>query len=445
LADSGDSSKDEVHANRIMIKTKKILYEHFRYRSEVLSLYNFASFIRDDLNPKGSVVSIPSRSGNLEIRPNFRMKWGSIAAGIKPRLSGELIFNNDNGYTDSTHDSLDFYVNEAFFRLKLPKAFTVSIMREGLLWGPGFIQSPSCPFYTKTLNTKPLSELSGKDFVSVSFWPSEWLNFSSYINFGRGNFQKSPFEGSYNKMYAFKANITHSRFFIESVLSADEKGEIFGGLNAKFVPVDEIITYLDFGINQKPDAYYPVSDRSNPLGFSFRQRESDEQCLTPEVLVGISYTFLTGAIVGIEYFYYGLGYNDQEANDYFELLNRSRTVLEKNDISEISPDLFQLARGNMFIAMNNSLSYLRKNYCILYFTKNEFLDRISIISGLIANIDDASGQGFGTFYVDLNEWSQVVVSGIVSSAIFRNHGISRDAEYNYFSKYSATIGLRFSF
>ncbi|MCP3874288.1 MAG: hypothetical protein GY699_14185, partial [Desulfobacteraceae bacterium] len=218
--------------------------------------------------------------------------------------------------------------------------------REFLQWGPSFLASPSNPFFSDNGKSRPNQEGDGKEFAKILFIPDLNWAYSFIVNTGDGRFNERNFE----KTYALKTDYVSDNGYASLILSHREGNihreriGLFGGLTA----TDALILYSEANFQQGSDALYPIVDNS-PFDYSMGASEQDDHSIYTSFLIGGTYTFESGSSMTIEYFYNQMGYDDQQADDYYQLRQNAHDAYNSNN------PIAGLARQSLGQTFDNNL------------------------------------------------------------------------------------------
>jgi hypothetical protein len=191
-------------------------------------------------------------------------------------------------------------------------------------------------------------------------------------------------------------------------------------------------------VTQGWNGLYPESTPDDPFGFVFRETKDDSRDGIPQILLGGSYTFLSGTAIYLEYLHYGPGYSDAEADRYYGLLNASAEAYQYQGENPQLQLLAQLATRNLGQAALNRLAFQRKNYLMAYLTRSDWFDRLDVTAGGVLNLDDRSWYLFGSFDVKFKDTIGLFANSLVYSE-------KQDTEFEANLDYSQTIGLKLYF
>lgn len=403
-------------------------------QGQVALLYDVQGIAESSLNPGNDFYKLESRSAELHFRPNFSMRHDSLRLGLSPRLVTTYM-DYTEGLLAGDHESeTDVFINEGYLKWTGGPLMLV-LERKNLQWGNSFLTSPSNPFNTDTGKSRPDKELPGSDFVSSSWFANDWLTLTALVNFGKGENQVEGSRERFHETYALKCEMVGSRFNFSPVLSFKEDDRFRAGAYGSGTISDSMLVYVDVSLAEGSEGRYPVASEDSPYGVEFQQSKDDSSHIYGEALVGGSYTFLSGTTVYLEYFHYGQGCDDREADLYYSVLNDSAdSFLTAGG----SGALFEFAEEQLYDAYQSHLAFLRRNYMTVYAVHNDLLKVLDVTLGVVVNLDDSSYYGYGLLVCDIGTKVQ-----LASSTILYSNG--RDVEYPSTLDYLQTFGIRYFF
>ena len=211
----------------------------------------------------------------------------------------------------------------------------------------------------------------------------------------------------------------------------------FGGFGS-WTASDAVVLFFDASFAQGSNGRYVTNVENDPFGSAFAQAKDDDGTLRAEILLGGSYTFTEGTTVSAEYLYYGEGYDNDEADDFYALLNRSGEAFAYQGDDAARQQLAQLATRNLYYAQQSNLAFRRRHYVMLYANRDDLWDRLGVTGGVMMNANDQS------FYAFANS-SLKIVDALESFANILTYSRENDTEFHGLFDYMATVGLRWYF
>lgn len=379
-------------------------------------------------NPSNDFLQVPRYVGVLEARPDIRLDMGRLDVSARPRARLEYAASTEGRRKGASEWDHDFFMNEWLARWMIVEALSLSYGRENLQWGPSLLFSPSNPFFKDNDRRNPYIELPGMDFGRVVWIPSRSWTVSFIANTGKGRAVfKEPL--SFEKTYALKADYTGSGKY-GSLILCHKKGHqsTLGGFGGWTVS-DSLLLYGEVAVSRDVDALYPVKDRS-PFGASM-QVGRGERTLNPDVLIGISYTLERGGNFTFEYAYYGAGYDNEEADLYYTLRARGEEAVVSGKF------LSGLGLQVLADTVYTGLRLERRNYALLQYTHQGFLNLSDLVLRWTKNLDDGSGQFTMNFSYPFGSHFELFSVGTVMTG-------GREKEFRKILDYQWMIGLTFT-
>jgi hypothetical protein len=408
------------------------LQDHSFYTMRVLPLVNLQQPSMESDNPDNDMKKFDHSSYELHVRPDVSLQVGSLRFGVSPRfIAGYQQFLD--GTQDGKEDSeVEVLLREGYVKWRIIPSLTLSLERKNLQWGSGFLTSPSNPFNTDTGKSKSYSELGGKDFVSLHYVPTDWLAVSAYANWDEG---EADIQEDFEPVYALKGELTFANAFLSPVVAYEDDNRVQIGGYGSWTASDALVLFFDCAFTQGWPGRYVENSVDDPFGMAFEESKDDDDSIVSQVLVGGFYTFENFNTLYLEYLYYGPGYSDSEDEHYDDLLNSSAEayLYEGTD-----PDLLllkELATRNLGQAALNRLTFQRRNYLMVYFNRNDWLERLSVTAGLVLNLDDLSSYGFGSLDLKIKDSLRLFTNTLVYSQ-------QQDTEFEENLEYSQTFGLK---
>jgi len=414
------------------------LKERFVYDGQMLPMFTMQQPADSAQNPDNALMKLASRAYALHLRPNFALRAGAISLGIRPRLiasHAEIQEGRDDGETNSEIDTL---INEWYAEWRIVPSFVASVERRNLQWGSGFITSPSNPFYRSTGKTRPQAELAGKDFAILSWIPNDLFSLTGMANFAEGEFKAEGSRELFEPAYALKATFTFENMSLSPVMSYQTEDRLRVGGFGSWTLSDALVVFFDTSLAQGSNGRYVAPAPADPFGLAFQTTKDDDGKLYAEALLGGSYTLATGTTISLEYLYYGEGYADAEAADYYALVNRSGAAFADQSADPMSQQLTQLAARNLYYAQQSNLAFRRQHYLMLYANRDDLWERLGLTAGITLDMNDQSFYVFANSAVKIADSFETFCNAITYSR-------EDDTEFRGLFDYLVTFGARWYF
>jgi hypothetical protein len=240
-----------------------------------LLVYGLLQEPADNLNnPENTVFQIAKHKAVFELRPDFSLIYKKIDLSVKPRLRYQWKRMETAGSSESKETG-ELFVNEWLTRFMASDRLFLSYGRENLQWGPGWLSSPSNPFFYYNGRLNPMLEVSGKNFARIVYLPDMMWTVSLISNLAKGRSQIQSEDG-FVKTHALKIDYTGEAAYSGVIISHDERGESNAGAFCGWTVSNAMLIYGD-------------------LNFS-----TDEKTA---LLSGLSYTLESGPTFALEYAY----------------------------------------------------------------------------------------------------------------------------------------------
>jgi hypothetical protein len=417
---------------------------YLSFDAQIVPLWTCQLPERWRLNPGNDVLGIESQSFEVSFRPNVHLALWQLDCGIKPRwspIAKYWQYGDKAGETDFSFDSL--FVNEANVTWNFLPSANVSYRRKALLWGPAFLASPSNIFYSENGKTMPAREIAGKDFMAASWTPADWVSINGYANLGEGAYSNVHDTGTFQRAYAVSTEFSTERISVCPVISYREGDRMYMGAHGKVTASEALIVYGDGVVSRGSNGRYVAEDSRNPLGYSFQEPYSNSSLWFSQILAGFSYTFLNGICASAEYYYNSPGYSDRQNERYRNLIDTAASAKAYSGSNYQLERLALLGKSSLGQAHQTGLSFLRRNYVMVYANHNNLFEIIDATAGYIQNMDDASYYLFCSLSIDLTNSIQLISNSLMfCSNLSGNHGLG---EFNNPLRYCQLAGFRFYF
>ncbi len=382
-------------------------------------------------NPNNDFLKLPRYTAEFELRPDAQLHFERFDFSVKPRLVAAWSKWDDGTMDGESDTDSESFINEWLARIRLVNGLFASYGRENLQWGPSFLVSPSNPFFRYNGRSNPIREVPGMDFGRLVYVPSwSWsLSFIANEDEGRNDFQFR--NGEFKKTYALKLDYTGAERYASLILSDREADRVRLGGYAGITATDALLLYAEGEVSQGTDALYPTS-ADNPLGGVMAPVKDEDTDLFGALLLGGSYTFEWGPIATLEYLYNGPGYDDKQADAYFELRDAAGAAFESNG------PFRGLGASILSQTVDPGLRFLRQHYVMVQVLENDIRDVLNLTFRWTQNIDDGSGQ--------LLFWGEYFLGDHLKlfSFGFANSG-SKDTEFGSILEHQLMMGAEVSF
>jgi len=221
----------------------------------------------------------PRYAAWLEMRPDIQFSFYKFDISAKPRARYQWQKWAGNNLPETTEDSLELFVNEYLLRFQASEKVFISWGRENLQWGPGWLFSPSNPFFIDNGRTDPMTEIPGKDFARLVYLPDMTWTVSLIANLGKGR-GEFPVDESFEQIYAVKIDYSGEESYGGLILSHQENNNNSLGGFTGWTISDALLLHTDFSMSD-------IRGQNGHLRFA--------------LLFGGSYTFEAGPTLTLEY------------------------------------------------------------------------------------------------------------------------------------------------
>lgn len=336
-----------------------------------------------------NILGIPKTQSELDLRPDFNLKFRQFEVDLKPRFqwSRSTTVYVDWLQFDAHQDRA--YLNEGSVRYRLDDRLILSYGRENLQWGPSALLSPSNPFNASNGRNNPNLELPGLDYARAVYVASPAVTVSLIDNTGRGRLDPI---NHYRKASAVKFDYTGDGYFYSVIAShAEGEGQRIGGF-AGWDVSDAFSVHAEGSAGQSREGLW--------AGRTDRQ-----------ILAGANYTFEKGATLAVEYFHRSAGCTN--------LPIQACLLLRGALVDPVRP-------------------LVRRNYAMLQYTDTKIAERVNMQVRLVRNLDDQSSQFLVNLEVELGDhWQLYAIPTLY-------HG-RRDSEFGSLLHTSFFMGASYTF
>lgn len=401
----------------------------FTYNIKLLSAVTVEAHASSSQNPDNDFMDRPTRSGAVEMRPDFGLMLDRMEFSIKPRGRVEWDKWEEGERSGQCESQQEWYINEWLARAKVSDTIFLSYGRENLQWGPSFLASPSNPFFSDNGKLKPKEEVKGIDMACMVWAPDDRWTVSLIANFGEGA-QKEQNRDFHDK-YAVKFDYIGAQYYGGCILSHETEDRNRMGGFVGWTISDALLLYSEGTIQKGSQVFYPVPC-SNPFQACMAATEADDNCLEGRFLAGGSYTLETGPTLVLEYLYNSMGYDDNQARDYYALREKASAAYRTTG------DLKRLATYILGQTMDPGFGFLRQQYLLFQYQKSEILNAMDLNLTYIHNLDDNSGRLIPN--LDITIWDHAI---LFLNGVF-NIG-DPDTELGSILQYQVMAGVEYTF
>ena len=431
-AEEKGSYIEQSQANSFIYDMAKEANEGFNYLFKTLVFGTTTQPADSTQNPNNDFLEIPRYTLDFELRPDLSLDFRRLFLIVKPRINVERQYWEDGNRDGDSSTDDDCYINEWLVRLRLTEGLFASYGRENLQWGPSFFLSPSNPFFRDNGQSNPKREVPGMDFARFVWIPNSSWTASLIANTdeGRQEFILDDFEPS----YALKLDYTTYLKCFSIIASYKEEDRFQLGTFAKWTASDALMLYGEASATQGTSALYPVETITS-LGSLIQMIpvKEDESSLEGLLLLGGSYTLEVGPTLTLEYVFNSAGYDESEAELYYELRDESSQAFYCPD-----PGVAQLTRLVLAQTLDTRLRLLRKNYLMLQYQHSQIWDVLNLVFRYTYNIDDDSSRFTPIVEYYVGDHTQLFLIGN------QNFG-SKDTEFRSIADYGWMLGLEYTF
>lgn len=414
-------------SNEDLSSIVKELRDGFNFSFRTLGYGTGASPSHSAVNPD-NVLQIPNYTLNMDLRPDFFLDFRQLSFMCKPRVNLQWRYWGEGLKAGDSDASDDWFVNEWYVRLRLFDELSASYGRENLQWGPSWLVSPSNPFFRDNGQSNPKAEVPGMEFGRLVWTAAPSWTASLIANTGKG---LQEFLGGFEPTYAFKLDYTSFRKYASLIVSHREGERVrFGGFAGSTVS-DALLLYGE-GAVFKGRYYFEPNQGGLSQQVVPDDWIEDNNSLEGIFLLGGTYTFEIGPSITLEYVYNSPGFNDQEAQQFFDVANKASSAYFENK------DYYDSLINTLDDPPSYNVKLLRKNYIMFQYLHAQIRDVLNVIFRYTFNIDDGSSQLLPIVEYYVGDHAQLFLIG---SQTFG----SKNSEFKLLVDRSVMLGIEYTF
>ncbi|HET7318205.1 MAG TPA: hypothetical protein VFK23_03610 [Nitrospirota bacterium] len=349
----------------------------------VLTMFDYQDPASSTQNPDNAFARLYRYSGEVDLRPDLIVDTPIVGWSFKPRVTYFYRWWEDGVTKGERDDEARFFVNEWMIQPKPTDNLFLSFGKEKLLWGNSFLVSPSNILFRDTEKVNPKAEVEGKYLAQVTWLPSS----SVTVNLiGRTQKEENALGESAQPVRSVKVDVVGGSYLV-SLINYFQQHERFRlGSYGQWTASDAVVLYYDGIVSKGTDVLYPVVDPGLQLSGEFQRTNAGSGRLYPAVTAGGSYTFLSGETLSLEFLYNGAGYNDDEADAYYQL--RQNAALHFLDSSPIGA----LSQKTLVQSLFTGSDLLRRYYLMAQLQSREIKNVLNIIVRYTHGLEEHAGQ-----------------------------------------------------
>jgi hypothetical protein len=381
-------------------------------------------------NPDNAFLGLYRYSTDLQVRPDFFLERPEVSALFKPRFTASHQWFQDgaaHGMTDSPNRA---FVNEWRVQAKPFSTLFLSFGKEKLLWGPSFLASPSNILFKDIEKLNPKAEVEGKYLAKAIYVPNTMVTVNMIAETQK---EETALQETQKPMQVVKADVLGSNYLVSVIGYHQQNVRSRLGSFGQWTASDALVLYYDGIIAKGTDVLYPVEDQTSPLGASFVKQYDTSGKLFGTVTAGGSYTFLSGSTFSVELLYNGQGYNDAQANAYYQLRRNA------NDHFFDTTALAGLSQQTLAQSLYNGSPFLRRYYAMAQYQVREIKNVLDVIVRYTHGLDEHAGQASSIIEWQMTDRIQFFNINTVSV------GSREETEFNSILNKSAMVGIEAHF
>jgi hypothetical protein len=371
------------------------LKDGFYSRINVLGYDLYQDIGDSGLNP-GNSLGLARNQAELQLRPDFNLKWRSLEFDLKPRFQTTHTDVSWTGAAPARQKRDHAFINEGTVRLLVGERLVLSYGRENLQWGPSSLLSPSNPFNANNGRTNPNLELPGLDYARAVWVISPSWTVSAIANTGKGRLDSA---NRYRKAGAVKVDYTADAAFVSLIASkADGEQARLGG-------------YAGWNVTDALALRAEGSVGRAGAGGGAAAANPDQARRDRQLLVGASYTLEAGPTLSAEYFW------------------------NKDGCADAAIQVCLQRRGALLDPLR---PLARRRYAMLQLVDTKIGGALNVYTRLTRNLDDRSMQFVLNLEYELGQhWNLYAIP-----TWYRG---TRDSEFKSLLKRSLFVGASYTF
>ncbi len=381
-------------------------------------------------NPDNRIMALARYNAAIHLRPDLMLERQPLTLSLQPRAELQWDSWREGPRQGEYRWDDELYIHQWLARWACTESFHLSYGRENLQWGPAYLTSPSNPFFTDNGRGNPKTELPAADFARAVWVPHMLWSISLIANTDPGRSQNQ--DDDFTEAWAAKADYTGASDYGSLILAAGpaQRRQI-GGFYGRTLS-DALLMYAEGALLANPGGRYPEG-ADNPLGGAMTPRDDDgADRWKAAALIGGSYTLQSGPTVGVEYLYYGPGYDGEAADSFFDLQERAARAIDPPG------GLAPLGYATLSRTADPGLPFLRRNYLMIQGLQSEMAGVIDLTVRWTQNLDDGSGRLTGIGEWSLGDHLQLFAVGSA------NRG-SAHTEFGSIFDYQVMLGMEYIF
>jgi hypothetical protein len=349
----------------------------------VLTTFDYQDPSRSTQNPDNAFARLYRYSGEVALRPDLIVDTPIVSWSFKPRVTYFYRWWKDGVTKGETDQEARFFVNEWMIQPKPTDNLFFSFGKQKLLWGNSFLVSPSNILFRDTEKVNPKAEVEGKYLARVTWLPSSKVTVNLI---SRTQKEENVLGETAQPIRAVKVDVVGGSYLV-SLISYFQQHERFRlGSYGQWTASDAVVLYYDGIVSRGSDVLYPIIDPNLPLSGEFQRINADSSGLFPIVTAGGSYTFLSGETLNLEFLYNGSGYNNSEADAYYQLRQNGATHFFDSGV------IGALSHLTLAQSLTTGSDLLRRYYLMAQVQSREIQNVLNIIVRYTHGLEEHAGQ-----------------------------------------------------
>jgi hypothetical protein len=194
---------------------------------------------------------------------------------------------------------------------------------------------------------------------------------------------------------------------------------------------DAVLLHTEASASLRGKELYPVDDSESPFDLRLSPVREEEDDFRAVALAGGSYTFIGGQTLVLEYLYNGLGYNDGQADEYYDLRAQAADSIDADQ------PLATLSMITLGEADDPGMKFIRRHYVLLQYQELPVASDFGFILRTALNLDDGSMQLIPILQYNLADRWQIFAIGTKSFGPDKS-------EFTSLLDYSLRVGVELS-